>query len=86
MSPLPTIHLNGTSAQTLAEDYSNARIAVHKAYEALQKVEFHSRDYLKPGEWQVALAAREEMFLTLSRINQELYRHEEHASDSLVPY
>jgi hypothetical protein len=42
---LPVIHSNGTSAETLCEDYLRARRAVIAAMEALSQVEFNARDY-----------------------------------------
>jgi hypothetical protein len=43
--PYPVVHLNGSSPNKLLEEYMNANNAICNAYAALQRVEFHSRDY-----------------------------------------
>ena len=81
---LPTIHLNGTSAQELTEGYSNARLAMERAITALAKVEFNARDYyVRQGAWSAAQLEREEMFNDLRRITNELMKHEWHCADSI---
>ena len=45
MTITPTIHMNGTSAKMLLNDYENAYYAVDAAIESLAKVEFNARDY-----------------------------------------
>lgn len=45
----PTIHLNGTSAESLAQQYEHARNKVRDAIEALAHVDIHGRDYYLQG-------------------------------------
>jgi hypothetical protein len=45
----PTIHSNGTSAQSLALQYSEARVAVETALEAMQNAAPNGRDYYVQG-------------------------------------
>ena len=42
---LPTIHLNGTSRETLSQEYQTAWRAARKAREALAETTCHARDY-----------------------------------------
>lgn len=47
----PSIHLNGTSAESLFKDYLGAYEAVSHALDALQKIPPHGRDYyVQPGD------------------------------------
>ena len=80
---LPTIHLNGTSAQTLTEGYSEARIAVQAAMDKLQKVEFNARDYYPQGQlaWLNAVSQRQELLNKLSTVQHELFNIEIHCSN-----
>lgn len=41
----PVINLNGTSANDLIEGYKAAYTAIQKAYEAVQQVTVHGRDF-----------------------------------------
>lgn len=45
----PTVHLNGTSAEDLTEDYRAAYSAVSSAIEALQQSAPNARDYYVQG-------------------------------------
>ena len=47
---LPMIHLNGTGAETLRDNYLDASNAVREAMDLCQKVEFNARDYYPLGE------------------------------------
>jgi len=56
---LPTIHLNGTSGQTLLASYGDARYQVHLGVIALEHdLEFNQRDYYPQGpeSWKQAQA------------------------------
>jgi hypothetical protein len=59
---LPTIHLNGTGAQNLEEEYRAVRRAVSAAGDALQAATCNARDFYPqdPGAWQRARAERDE--------------------------
>lgn len=45
----PTIHLNGSSAERLAESYQNAASELASALRALESVELNARDYYPQG-------------------------------------
>lgn len=83
---LPIIHMNGTSAKTLLEDYREAMNAVQAAKEALQKVEFNARDYYpEPGLWDKALQERREMFEKLTGVYEDLQAIAVHCYENLRP-
>ena len=48
-TPLPVIHLNGTSRDTLVAEYQAALDAVQEAWTALTKVTVNGRDYYPIG-------------------------------------
>lgn len=78
----PTIHLNGTSAQMLTEDYTEARIAVQAALDKLQKVEFNARDYYPQGQlaWLDAVRQRQDLLNQLAQVSAALYKIEAHCA------
>jgi hypothetical protein len=45
----PTIHLNGTGADTLLAEYERALDALDDAYEAVSQITVHARDYYVQG-------------------------------------
>ena len=61
----PTIHLNGTSAQSLANQYGHARQKVREALEALQHIETHGRDYYVQGPDAYHIAAKQQIALSV---------------------
>jgi hypothetical protein len=66
MTITPTIHMNGTSAKMLLNDYENAYYAVDAAIESLLKIEFNARDYYPiDGAWDEAVKQREQQFRNL---------------------
>ena len=69
---LPTIHLNGTGARTLSNDYRMVCQAVNDTVTALEKAEFHQRDFYPQGSeaWQNAKAEREEAFRKLKEVKE----------------
>jgi len=71
---LPTIHLNGTSADMLFEGYEEARQAVIEARTKLEAVEFNSRDYYVqgPGVWNKAVDERRAMYAKLNSVEADL--------------
>ena len=48
-TPLPTIHMNGTSPEMLRDEYADARTKIADAHEKLASVEFNGRDYYPQG-------------------------------------
>jgi hypothetical protein len=57
---LPTIHLNGTSRQTLTDGYFAAHQRLCEAIAAFQTIEFNARDYYVagPDAWSAAYTER----------------------------
>ena len=70
----PTVHLNGTSAETLIEGYCNARTAVMAAQDALAQIEFNARDYYVKGPDAYPAARKEHTarLAALAKIADEL--------------
>ena len=57
---LPTIHSNGTSRESLREDYFTAALALEDFITRWGQVEFNARDYyVADGAWSKALEERE---------------------------
>ena len=79
---LPTIHLNGSSAKSLTDDYSRARRAVQEASIALMSVDFNARDYYVqgPSAWTEAVKQRHDLYQHLSDVFDALHEHELHCS------
>lgn len=74
MITLPTIHINGTGAKTLFDDYRAAMDAISDARQVLNKIEFHPRDYYVQGDNTFAKAQteRREMYAKLDDIWENL--------------
>ena len=70
MTALPTIHLNGTGADTLHKEYSSLANAVRSAKVALADATCNARDFYPQDAavWQQAQAERAEMFDLLQRV------------------
>lgn len=70
MTTLPTIHLNGTGAHTIAREYRAVRLAVQAASDRLVAATCNARDFYPqgPDAWQQARAERQEMFQLLQRV------------------
>ena len=70
MTTLPTIHLNGTGADTLLKEYSALRNAANAAADALAKATCNARDFYPQGSaaWQAARAERDEAFRMLNAV------------------
>jgi hypothetical protein len=70
MAALPTIHLNGTGAASLRQEYRAVRQAVTAAADALAAATCNARDFYPQdaSAWQQAQAERAEMFNLLQRV------------------
>jgi len=81
----PTIHSNGTSPEMLRRGYEDARVAVGKALEALEKIEFNARDYYPqgPGAWGTAAAEQSDRYQLLLRVKDDLEKLEMHIQDMI---
>lgn len=56
---VPTIHMNGTSAQSLLDDICAALDAIRTAEDAMRKVTPNGRDYYPQGENAILEALRQ---------------------------
>jgi hypothetical protein len=67
---LPTIHLNGTGARSLAVEYQAVYRAIDRASDALQAATCNARDFYPQGAaaWQQARDERAEMFRKLAEV------------------
>jgi len=81
--PLPTIHLNGTGAQSLKDEYRALRHAVLAAEDALVAATCNGRDFYpqEPGAFEAARREREQMQGHLAQVRQYAERWELHAMD-----
>ena len=81
---LPIIHLNGTGAQNLAEDYTEAWIALNNAIEVLHlRTNPNGRDYYLIGD-NAFTKARAEHALRLQKLHEvkaQLQAIASHAAD-----
>lgn len=82
---LPTIHLNGTGAQSLKEEYRALRKAVQSAEDALVAATCNGRDFYPqdPRAFEAARREREEMQGHLAQVRQYAERWELHAMDHI---
>ena len=79
---LPTIHLNGTSPETLLEDNINCARACNQALDIILKAEFNARDYYPvPGSWERALAERTTHLRAIKAAADHFFAIAEHCSD-----
>ena len=67
---LPTIHLNGTGAQSLADEYHAVYLATSQACEALAAATCNARDFYPQGDgaWKEAQDERADMFSKLAEV------------------
>jgi hypothetical protein len=80
MNPiLPIIHINGTSKQSLCEDYQLACASIDDAVRAIENIEFHARDYAR-GVWPDAVAERGDIYSKLAEVREFLMTHATHLS------
>lgn len=67
----PTIHLNGTGAETLSSEYETAYLEFLKFRHALCSVTFHGRDYyVRDGDWAIAAEQRQEIHRMIGEVEQ----------------
>jgi hypothetical protein len=80
---LPTIHLNGTGADSLKKEYRAARRAIGAAVDALAAATCNARDFYPqgPGGYQRAREDRDEAFRLLRLVSDYAERWEMHAAD-----
>lgn len=65
----PTLHLNGSSADSLIKDYQEAADAAYEAVKALGNVDFHGRDYYtQDTDGKAFQQARDEHLARLAKL------------------
>ncbi len=71
----PTIHLNGTSKNDLAQGYCLANEAVRSAMNKLAESAPNARDYYPqgPGAWEKARDEHDARMEALRKVRSELY-------------
>jgi hypothetical protein len=80
---LPTIHLNGTGADSLKQEYRAARRAISAAVDVLAAATCNARDFYpqEPGAWERARAERAEAFRLLQLVSDYAEQWEAHAAE-----
>jgi len=70
----PVINLNGSSAQTLVEEYKAAYTAIRVAYEAVQQVTVHGRDFqtAPEGTYEKARAEQTARLTKLQEVEDDM--------------
>jgi len=82
--PLPSVHLGGTSARTLFDQYLTAAEAVRAALEALPQAAPHMRDYIgRDDDYRAAEAAHGVRQVLLKQVKNELFSLASHAATQL---
>lgn len=78
----PMINLNGSSAQDLLDQLTDAVLAVSAAYDAVANTAPHGRDYqLNQDDYQIARVQHEARLVALQAINEELEAIAENVSE-----
>ena len=82
---LPTIHLNGTGAKSLADEYHAVYQAIDRVSDALQAATCNSRDFYPQDDaaWQQAREERADMFRKLAEVQNYVEAWMERACDHL---
>lgn len=76
----PTLHLNGTSRNALAEGYQAALDALNAAVSALEATAPNGRDYYPQGDGALTEASREHLdrITALNKVRAEIYELSNH--------
>jgi hypothetical protein len=82
---LPTIHLNGTGASSLADEYHKVYLAIDRACDALAAATCNARDFYSQGDaaWQQARDDRAAAFRKLAEVQAYAQAWMEQASGSV---
>jgi len=75
MTPMPTVHLNGTNADVLLQEAQDAVDALRKALDAIAFARPHGRDYYPQGQ-DVANAAEQAHIQRVERVRDVLAHYE----------
>lgn len=81
----PTIHMNGTSAEQLADGYAEAARKLRDAQDALQAINPNGRDYYPQGDGAIAIAIQEQRdrIIKIQEVINDIEALMEHVSDYL---
>lgn len=82
---LPTIHLNGTGAKSLRDEYRAIRLAAQATADALALATCNARDFYPQdfGAFQQAQGERQSMFRFLGVVENYAEQWEAHAADNI---
>jgi len=82
---LPTIHMNGTGAKSLREQYRAVRLSAKATADALADATCNARDFYPQGPeaFQQAQADRREMFRLLQLVEDYAAQWEARAAERL---
>ena len=85
MIGLPTIHLNGTGAKSLAAGYDAAYDALRAFQNKMEEIEFNARDYYVDGpkSWEEAVDSRMAINQKIAEIQTYITNHMMHIHDQL---
>ena len=85
MIGLPTIHLNGTGAKSLAAGYDAAYDALRAFHNKMAEIEFNARDYYVDGlgSWEAACDSRVAINQKIKDIETYITTHMMHIHDQL---
>lgn len=86
MTTLPTIHLNGTGADTLSDEYDKLASAIKLAEDALERCTCNPRDFYlqESGAYERAQKERHEMFSKLNHLKEYANAWTWHAQDEML--
>lgn len=79
---MPTIHLNGTSVETLIDENLEARLVIQDAIDLIWRMEFHMRDYPVDGSFDKAKAERETHLKAMASAADYFLKIAEHCADA----
>ena len=79
----PTIHLNGTGAESLLEGYRNAMEAVRDAMDKVDESAPNARDYYPqgPAAYTIARQEHDDRYMKLDAVRHELTQLAMHCND-----
>ena len=83
--PMPLIHMNGNSRETLTEQYEKAEYVLRCLQQEFNQIDFHPRDYYPLDDdpysnesFNKALAERHKILEALDVVRNYLEKHIEH--------
>lgn len=82
-TPMPTVHMNGTSHKMLTQGYEDAYDALKAFTKAFGHIEFNARDYYPqgPDAWNAAVDARIEMNEKIRDLMKYVEDHLDHLAE-----